>query len=152
MKRTLFVALLACVTLMFASCNKEKDLNGTNWKTHTVVNQEMSMEGVTATINMTIDGTMSFTNATNGAMILTTSGTMQAMGMTIPMDAETDTIDFTYTFTGENGTITMKEDNESISVPFTYNKKDNTINITQTQTDEETGLSMTIDMTFTEAK
>lgn len=152
MKKTLFVALLACFTLMFASCNKEKDLNGTNWKTHTVVNQEMSMQGVTATINLTIDGTMSFTNATNGAMILTTSGSMQAMGMTIPMDAETDTIDFTYTFTGENGTITMKEDNESTSVPFTYNKKDNTINITQTQTDEETGLSMTIDMTFTEDK
>ena len=35
MKRTLFVALLACVTLMFTSCTKEKDLNGTKWTTHT---------------------------------------------------------------------------------------------------------------------
>jgi hypothetical protein len=110
MKKTLFVALLACFTMMFASCNKEKELNGTSWKTHTVVNQDMSMEGITATLNMTIDGTLKFTDATNGTMTLTTSGSITAMGMTLPMDEDTETETFTYTFDGESGVLTTTVD------------------------------------------
>ena len=152
MKKTLFIALLACFTMMFASCNKEKELNGTNWKTHTVVNQEMTMQGIAATLNMTIDGTLKFTDATNGTMTLTTSGSMTAMGMTFPMDESTDTETFTYTFDGENGVLTATVDGTTETMPFTYNKKDNTLTFAISETDDETGANITFDMVFTEEK
>jgi hypothetical protein len=152
MKKTLFLALLACVTLMFTSCNKEKELPGTSWKTHTIVNQEMTMQGIAATLNMTIDGTMKFTDATNGSMTLATSGTISAMGMTFPVDSETETTAFTYTFNGETGTITTTYEGETETVPFTYNKEDNTILITMNEKDEETGTEINIEMVFTEVK
>ena len=138
--------------MMFASCNKEKELNGTNWKTHTVVNQEMTMQGIAATLNMTIDGTLKFTDATNGTMTLTTSGSMTAMGMTFPMDESTDTETFTYTFDGENGVLTATVDGTTETMPFTYNKKDNTLTFAISETDDETGANITFDMVFTEEK
>jgi hypothetical protein len=153
MKKTLFVALLACFTLMFASCNKEKSLPGTSWKTHTVINQDMTMEGISTTLNMIIDGTMKFTDATNGSMALATSGTISAMGMTIPLDSDAETTAFTYTFDGEAGTMTATdEDGETSTIPFTYNKKDNTILISMNEVDEETGMEMKFEMVFTEVK
>ena len=153
MKKTLFLALLACVTMVFTSCNKEKELPGTSWKTHTVIDQDMSMEGITAHINMVMDATMKFTDATNGTMDMTTSGSMSAMGMTMPIDTEEETITFTYTFDGEAGTLTSTdEDGETETIPFTYNKKDNTIVISQTERDEETGMEMKFEMVFTEVK
>ena len=152
MKKTLFVALLACFTMMFASCNKEKELNGTSWKTHTVVNQDMNMEGITATLNMTIDGTLKFTDATNGSMTLTTSGSMTAMGMTFPMDESTDTESFTYTFDGESGVLTTTVDGTTETMPFTYDKKENTLIFDINETDEETGETMSFTMVFTEEK
>ena len=125
MKKTLFLALLACVTMVFTSCNKEKELPGTSWKTHTVIDQDMSMEGITAHINMVMDATMKFTDATKGTMDMTTSGSMSAMGMTFPIDTEEETITFTYTFDGEKGTLTGKDHTGAEStLPFTYNKKD----------------------------
>ena len=143
MKKTLFLALLACVTMVFTSCNKEKELPGTSWKTHTVIDQDMSMEGITAHINMVMDATMD----------MTTSGSMSAMGMTLPIDNEEETITFTYTFDGEAGTLTSTdEDGETETIPFTYNKKDNTIVISQTERDEETGMEMKFEMVFTEVK
>ena len=153
MKKTLFLALLACVTMVFTSCNKEKELPGTSWKTHTVIDQDMTMEGIAAHLNMIMDGTMKFTNATNGSMTLTTSGTVSAMGMTFPLDAEEETTAFTYTFDGEAGTLTATdEDGETSTIPFTYNKKENTIVISQTERDEETGMEMSFEMVFTEVK
>ena len=153
MKKTLFVALLACFTMMFTSCNKEKELPGTSWKTHTVIDQDMTMEGIAAHINMIMDGTMKFTDATKGTMSMTTSGTMSAMGMTFPIDAEESTTNFTYTFDGEAGTMTATdEDGETSTIPFTYNKKENTIVISQTERDEETGMEMSFEMVFTEVK
>ncbi|MBO4599149.1 MAG: hypothetical protein J5641_00255 [Bacteroidales bacterium] len=152
MKKTLFVALLACFTMMFASCNKEKELNGTNWKTHTVVNQEMTMQGIAATLDLTIDGTMKFTDATNGSMTLTTSGSVTAMGMTFPMDPDTETTAFTYTFDGTNGVLTATVDGKPESIPFVYDKKENTLTFNLTETDEETGTTMTFELVFTEEK
>ena len=152
MKKTLFVALIACFTLMFTSCNKEKELPGTSWKTHTVIDQDMTMEGITAHLNMVMDGTMKFTDATNGTMEITSSGSISAMGMTLPLDEDTETTAFTYTFDGEQGTLTATDEGETTTIPFTYNKKDNTILITQTEVDEETGESITFEMVFTEVK
>ena len=153
MKKTLFLALLACVTMVFTSCNKEKELPGTSWKTHTVIDQDMTMEGITAHLNMIMDGTMKFTDATNGTMTITSSGSISAMGMTLPLDSDEETTVFTYTFDGEQGTITMTDEEDgSISVPFTYNKKENTITISQKEVDEETGMEMNIEMVFTEVK
>lgn len=149
MKKTLFLALLACVTMVFTSCNKEKELPGTSWKTHTVLDQDMTMEGITAHINMVFDGTMKFTDATKGTMEMSTSGTISAMGMSMPLDSELETTSFTYTFDGEAGTLT---DPDGETIPFTYNKKDNTINISQTERDDETGMEMKIEMVFTEVK
>jgi YD repeat-containing protein len=150
MKKTLFVALLACFTLVFTSCNKEKELPGTSWKTHTVVDQDMTMQGITAHLNMTIDGTMKFTDATNGSMTLASSGTISAMGMSFPMDSEAETTAFTYTFDGESGTLTATVDGETSTIPFTYDKKENTILITMNEKDEETGMEMNFEMVFTE--
>ncbi|MBQ6068648.1 MAG: hypothetical protein IJK84_04020 [Bacteroidales bacterium] len=152
MKKTLFVALLACFTMMFASCNKEKELTGTSWKTHTDTTQQMTMEGITATMHMVIDGTMKFSDATNGSLTLTTSGEMSAMGMSFPIEEETETQAFTYTFDGEAGTITVSDDEETLTMPFTYNKKENTINFSISETDEETGATIAFDMVFTEVK
>ena len=153
MKKTLFLAILACFTMVFTSCNKEKELPGTSWKTHTVIDQDMTMEGITAHLNMIVDGTMKFTDATKGSMTITTSGTMTAMGMSFPLDADEETIAFTYTFDGEAGTLTATyEEGETETIPFTYNKKENTILISQTERDEETGMEMHLDMVFTEVK
>ena len=138
--------------MMFASCNKEKELNGTSWKTHTVVNQDMSMEGITATLNMTIDGTLKFTDATNGTMTLTTSGSITAMGMTLPMDEDTETETFTYTFDGESGVLTTTVDGKTETMPFTYDKKENTLTFAINETDEETGETMSFTLVFTEEK
>ena len=59
MKKTLLVALLACLTIMFASCKKEKTLNGTTWKTHTTTTQQVGEGALSLTANITFDGTMS---------------------------------------------------------------------------------------------
>ena len=153
MKKTLFLALLACVTMVFTSCNKEKELPGTTWKTHTVVDRDMTMEGISAHLNMVMDGTMKFTDASNGTMEMTTSGSMSAMGMTFPIESELVKTAFTYTFDGEAGTLTASdEDGEVSTVPFTYNKEDNTIVIAYHDTDEETGLEINVEMVFTEVK
>ena len=153
MKKTLFLALLACVTMVFTSCNKEKELPGTSWKTHTVVDQDITMEGISAHLNVVMDGIMKFTDATKGTMEMSTSGSASAMGMTFPLDPETVTTTFTYTFDGEKGTLTgTDEDGNPSTIPFTYNKKENTIAVAYHDTDEETGLEINVEMLFTEVK
>lgn len=140
--------------MMFASCNKEKTLNGTNWKTHTVHSEEYTEDGMTASVNMTFDGTMKFINATEGSMSMNVSGSITIPGFgSMPIGAETTTTNFTYTFDGEKGTLTGKDDQGTEStIPFTYNKKDNTILISQKEVDEETGLEFNLEMVFTEEK
>lgn len=146
MKKTLLVALLACLTIMFASCKKEKTLNGTTWKTHTVLTEEA--------LELTIDGVLKFVDATKGTLETTTSGSITIPGMgSFPMDSEVTKTDFTYTFDGEKGTMTGKDDEGVEStIPFTYNKKDKTIVFSEKEVDEETGMEMKFELVFTEVK
>ena len=156
MKKTLFLALLACVTMVFTSCTKEKELIGTTWTTHTVMSEDISEDDFTGTMNLIMDGTMKFVDATKGTMTMTSSATVTTGGQTYPLpffDEETETFDFTYTFDGEKGTLTATyEDGETDTIPFTYDKKENTIKISQTDVDEETGETMTFEFVFTEVK
>lgn len=153
MKKTLLVALLACLTIMFASCKKEKTLNGTNWKTHTTTTQQVGEGALSLTANITFDGTMSFTDATNGSMTINFSGTAEGMGLSNPIESQNLTRTFTYTFDGEKGTLTGKDHTGAEStLPFTYNKKDNTITISENMVDEETGISLKVVLVFTEVK
>lgn len=170
MKKTLFVALLACFTLMFASCNKEenpnmgreqeqneeKELAGTSWVTHTVMSEDVSDEEFEGTMNLIIDGTLKFVDATKGTITVGMSATVTTGGQTFPFpyfDEEPATSDFTYTFDGEKGTLTATDDDgETETIAFTYDKKENTIKISETEVDEETGESTTYEMVFTEVR
>lgn len=155
MKKTLFVAFLACITMMFVSCKKEKTLNGTTWKTHVVTTEDMGDDGIEATLTTTVDGTLKFIDASKASMSLTTSATATMGGQTMPMPDmnSTATVDLTYTFDGEKGTLTGvdEETGKPETIPFTYNKKDNTIKMSETQVDED-GESFTIELVFNEVK
>ena len=154
MKKTLFLALLACFTLMFASCNKEKELTGTSWKTHTVVDQDITIQGITIPLDMTVDGTMKFSDSTNndGSMNLSYNGTVTIPILGARTISETDNTVFTYVFDGEAGTMTATVDGETSTVPFTYNKEDNTIHISVSKKYEEVGAEINFEMVFTEVK
>ena len=121
MKKVLLVALFACLTMAFASCNKEKDLNGTTWTCHYTGSMDDPDEGFTVSLDFNF--LMEFTSATEGQM--TTSGKGIIMGMEIPFEASTDS--FSYTFDGTNGSIY----DDSTSVAFAYSKEANTITFTQ---------------------
>lgn len=156
MKKTLFVALLACFTMMFASCNKEKTLNGTSWKS-TVTTTDQVTEDVVGTMRMKIDFTMKFTNATQGVLSASSTVTLTTPdGNTGPMpgyNQESRTANFTYTFDGKNGTI--KHDDGPKSFTFSYDKKNNTITIKNILDSDEgmgSGSQINIDAVFTEVK
>ena len=155
MKKTLFVAFLACITMMFVSCKKEKTLNGTTWKAHTVTTEDMGDDQMEATLTLTIDGTLKFIDASKASMTMTSSATATMGGQTIPIPDMNGTItsDATYTFDGEKGTLTGvdEETGKPETIPFTYNKKDNTITISHTEVDED-GEPFTIEMVFKEVK
>ena len=155
MKKTLFVAFLACITMMFVSCKKEKTLIGTNWKAQVVTTEDWGDEEEEATLTITINGALKFIDASKASMTLTTSATATMGGQTMPMPGmnESFTTDLTYTFDGEKGTLTGvdEETGKPETIPFTYNKKDNTINITQTEVDED-GNPLTIELVFNEVK
>ena len=155
MKKTLFVAFLACITMMFVSCKKEKTLIGTNWKAQVVTTEDWGDEEEEATLTITINGALKFIDASKASMTLTTSATATMGGPTIPMPGmnESFTTDLTYTFDGEKGTLTGvdEETGKPETIPFTYNKKDNTIKISQTVVEED-GEPFTIEMVFNEVK
>ena len=155
MKKTLFVAFLACITMMFVSCKKEKTLIGTNWKAQVVTTEDWGDEEEEATLTITINGALKFIDASKASMTLTTSATATMGGQTMPMPGmnESITTDLTYTFDGEKGTLTGvdEETGKPETIPFTYNKKDNTIKISQTVVEED-GEPFTIEMVFNEVK
>ena len=155
MKKTLFVAFLACITMMFVSCKKEKTLNGTTWKAHTVTTEDMGDDQMEATLTLTIDGTLKFIDASKASMTMTSSATATMGGQTFPMPdmSSTATVDLTYTFDGEKGTLTGvdEETGKPETIPFTYNKKDNTIKMSETEVDED-GNPLTIELVFNEVK
>ena len=155
MKKTLIVAFLACITMMFVSCKKEKTLNGTTWKAQIVTTEDMGEDQMEATLTTTLDFTLKFIDASKASMTMTSSATATMGGQTIPIPDMNGTItsDATYTFDGEKGTLTGvdEETGKPETIPFTYNKKDNTINITQTEVDED-GNPLTIELVFKEVK
>lgn len=153
MKKTLFVAFLACITIMFVSCKKEKTLNGTTWKTHVVTTEDMEDDEIEATLTTTVDGTLKFINASKASMTMTTSSTITTGGQTMPYMDSLITEEVTYTFDGEKGTLTGidEETGKPETIPFTYNKKDNTIKMSETQVDED-GEPFTIELVFNEVK
>lgn len=152
MKKVLLLTFVACVAMMFGSCQKEVELSGTTWKAHQTINQTLTMEGVTGTVDMTLDCMMKFADATTGSLDITMGGTVAAMGMTIPVPTQTSTQAFTYTFDGEReGVLTASdaEAGENISIPFIYNKEDKTISFS-INTGEESGLDLNFDLVFTQ--
>ena len=155
MKKTLFVAFLACITMMFVSCKKEKTLIGTNWKAQVVTTEDWGDEEEEATLTITINGALKFIDASKASMTLTTSATATMGGQTMPMPGmnESFTTDLTYTFDGEKGTLTGvdEETGKPETIPFTYNKKDNTIKMSETEVDED-GNPLTIELVFNEVK
>ena len=142
------MTFVACFAMMFASCQKDLELSGTTWKAHQVFNETTTIEGVTGTVDMTIDCTLKFADATTGSLSLTMSGSITAMGMTLPIPQETLSDNFTYTFDGENGVLsaTDAESGESATIPFTYNKKDKSINFSVDQED----VDINFDLSFTQ--
>lgn len=148
MKKRMFVAFMACIAVMFASCNKEKELNGTSWKTHTTVSQNVIEDGVSAHVDATMDATIKFTSATTGVFSMTTSGVVTSMGMQFPLEETVGPENFTYTFNGNKGRLTFIErDGETETVPFTYNKQNNTILIIDREDDAD---EISIELVFTE--
>ena len=137
MKKTLFVAFLACITMMFVSCKKEKTLNGTTWKAQIVTTEDMGEDQMEATLTTTLDFTLKFIDASKASMTMTSSATATMGG---PFD-------------GEKGTLTGvdEETGKPETIPFTYNKKDNTIKMSETQVDDD-GEPITIELVFNEVK
>ena len=149
MKKVLLMTFVACFAMMFASCQKDLELSGTTWKAHQVINETSTIEGITGTVDMTMDCTLIFADATTGTLSITMSGSVSVMGipvMTFPADTYSD--NFTYTFDGENGVLsaTDAESGENVTIPFTYNKKDKTINFSVKQDD----VDINFDLSFTQ--
>jgi hypothetical protein len=115
----------------------------------------MGDDQMEATLTLTIDGTLKFIDASKASMTMTSSATATMGGQTFPMPdmSSTATVDLTYTFDGEKGTLTGvdEETGKPETIPFTYNKKDNTITISHTEVDED-GEPFTIEMVFKEVK
>lgn len=160
MKKTLFVALLACLTLMLASCSKEKSLDGTTWKCSISDTEESSDYGIQGTLTTTLDFTMKFNNATQGTLSTMFSATITTPdGQTIPVplpDQDEESNNFAYTFDGKNGTITGEGTTESYS--FFYTKRDNTItledaiDLSDITGSDSTDTAPKIDLVFSEVK
>ena len=126
--------------LLFTSCSKDIDLNGTQWKAN--FSKTVTYEGVEASLNMNFN--VQFTGETTYKM--TESGTMTAFGQTFDMDAETT--EGTYTFDGEDG----KFDGET---SFSYDKKNKSLVVELEIDDEETAEmfgSDKITLVFTQVK
>ena len=138
--RNIFVALAATAALLFASCGKDIDLKGTSWESaHTIDMTAMLLEegGEEAAqiiqmlggsflmdFNLILDFTTD--NAGSVTVDMRPSASMNIPDMLKPvldMMVDTETNAMTYTFDGENGTITIDGDTEN----FKYNKSDKTI-------------------------
>lgn len=165
--KNLFVALFATAALLFAGCGKDVKLNGTNWQARVtqdmteMILEEMSddpeslavweqlidMMGGKFEVNM--DFILAFTDETNGKMtfkmsVANTDKLPAEIGQMIDqMMTQSETENFTYTFDGEKGTITVDNDTEN----FTYNKSDKTI--TMSADAEEFGVETLV---FSEVK
>ena len=142
--RNIAMALVATVALLFSSCGKDLELKGTSWEcNHTVDFTELFMEEMEEEMGeqaaqivqmlggkflMDLSFIIDFTTDEAGAMTIDYRPSAQ---MNVPaqlkpmfdMIVETETSAMTYTFDGENGTITVDGDTQN----FTYNSSDKTI-------------------------
>lgn len=152
MKKIFLMTFVACIAMMFGSCQKELELNGTTWKANSTVSESDSSEGITMTTTISEDFVLKFVDATNVTMTLTTSVSYTVMGQTHNYEPETQTGSLTYTFDGTNGTLTAKDEEtgETETVPFTYNEKDKTININIVEPGEEGEDDFVLDLVFTQ--
>lgn len=144
------MTFVACFALMFASCEKEVELNGTTWKAHESISQQMTQMGMTVDATIDLDCTLNFQDGSNGTINMITNGSASFMGQVFPMPEQNVTENVTYTFDGENGTLTPTEGSDTEPIPFTYDKKNKTINIDIVQKDEEIGLDLNIHLHFTQ--
>ena len=150
--RNIFAAIFAAVALLFSSCSKDIDLTGTSWEsTHTVDMTEMitsdpDMAEYADMLLAAVGGKflidysiiIDYTTENAGAitMAVNPSASMNQPAELKPLfDAMTqaETEAMTYTFDGENGTITIDNETEN----FTYNKSDKTITMTFSDLDPE---------------
>lgn len=142
MKKALFTAFVALMTVFCVSCNKEKELAGTTWQYHQSITEEMEIEGMVIPLTEDLTVSLKFTDGTNGTMdvdmVMTVMGQNQSINDSEP---------FTYTFDGTNGVLTATD---GTTEDFTYNEEDNTITINEMVEDETTGQTTPMTLVFTE--
>ena len=109
MKKLFYVAIMTFVMIGFSSCSKDK-LEGTTWK----ASFSETVEGMP----FSIDFTLAFTTDKEGTL------SVSGMGFT-------ESEKFTYTFDGENGTLTGvtpdEDTGELMTVPFSVDGDELTI-------------------------
>ena len=140
MKKSIFLTIAAAVMLLFSSCAKDINLNGTHWKAN--LSKTMTYQSMEVQFDATFD--LNFLDETRYSMV--SGGTLTAMGYT--RDVDTETLEGTYTFDGENGMFDGTD-------AFTYNKKDKTIVVEQVIDDQEVAAMYGTDkitIVFTEVK
>lgn len=131
MKKGLFLAMIAFVAMVFTSCSKELELDGTTWVA--TYNETTTMDGVSGTANLTF--TLNFKDKTSGTMAVNGSIAISSMGSPIPMNYSEN---FTYTFDGTNGTMTSNGESQN----FSYDKDSK--HISMTSSDSEMGVNTTL--------
>ena len=148
MKKLFLMTFVACFAMMFASCEKEVELNGTTWKAHETISQQMTEMGMTMDVRVVMDCTLNFKDATTGTLNMIINGSASMMGQEFPMPEQNNTESFTYTFDGENGVLSSTDPTETMTIPFTYNKKDKSIDINLNEKDEDTGMDLNFHLHF----
>lgn len=148
MKKLFLMTFVACFAMMFASCEKDVELNGTTWHAHDTATQQITQMGITVDAAVDMDCTIAFADATSGTLTTTLGGTITVFGETQTVPQQTYTDGFSYTFDGKTGVLTSTDPNETETIPFTYNKKDKSIDVEINQKDEESGLDLTFHLHF----
>lgn len=131
MKKVVLSCLVAVATFFMVSCNKDVDLSGTSWTSSYTMND--TLEGMSANIKMDI--LLSFTDNVKGTLIGKTSVTIGG----VPVESDSDTAAFTYTFDGKTaGALTNvdEEDSTTTTYNFTYSKDNKTITVATGETEE----------------
>lgn len=148
MKKLFLMTFVACFAIMFASCEKDVELNGTTWKAHETASQQITQMGMTLDVNVDMNCTLNFKDATTGTINIILNGSASMMGQEFPMPEQNETDSFTYTFDGKSGVLKSTDPTETETIPFTYNKKDKSINIDITEKDEESGMDLSFHLHF----
>ena len=122
MKRNIFLTFAALFVLLFSSCSKDIDLNGTKWKSD--LSKSITYMGMEGAANFTFD--LHFVDATKYTLGM--SGNISIMGQNMPVPEQSQ--EGTYTFDGEKGMFDEEQ-------PFTYNSSKETITVDMTIDEQE---------------